>query len=154
YDIGMRTLCLVLAVLGTACSSTPNPEAPTSTGSEPPPGEAPSASPQASAPASAPASAAPSTPPSASAPAQAGPTGPAAPYPGQPDRNPLLGKLGDAEVQATLSKNYAVFDPCYPESFKKKGGSLKVQVTATMGPGGDVNSARVSKSSKDAKADA
>jgi TonB family protein len=136
--MGTRTrLVAVLCLLVGCGGGTPAPEAPPDPGSTPPEGAQPAA-------------AAPK--PGEPGPAAAATAAPAASP--ATTQAPLLGKLTDTEIQATLSKNVELFDPCYPEAMKKKKATVKVTVTATIGPKGDANDVKVSKSSKDAKIDA
>ena len=72
----------------------------------------------------------------------------------QPVDEPLLGKLADADVYATLNKNISTFMVCYPDALKKKNGSIKLQLRPTIGPSGVVNDAKLMKSSGDKKFDA
>jgi TonB family protein len=145
----MRVISLALAVISlSACG-----------GGDAAPANAPpqeGATPPAAGASEAPAAATP--PPPSAAPAAATPP-PAAsaaatgPKKNDPNEAPLLGKLTEADVQATLSKNFGGFDPCYP-SLKKKSADIKVQLKPTIGPSGKVNEALVLKSSGDKKFDA
>jgi len=134
----MRFLTLAIAALWlSACGSSPPADAPPQEGATPPAAgsDTPAATP---APPGAGASAAPSAAPAATAAANAPQDG--------PNAAPLLGKLTEADVQATLGKNFAKFDPCYPDALKKKNGTIKTQLKPTIGPSGKVNEALVLKS--------
>ena len=147
----MRVLGLFASsvLLLVACSGSSPPDAAAPEGAPPAPGSADAASaPPPAGPASATAAATP--PPSA---ASVAPVASGVPK-GGPSDAPLLGKLTDADVQATLAKNYGNFDPCYPESLKKKAADIRVQMKPTIGPGGKVNELLVTKSSGDKKFDA
>ncbi len=143
----MRALPLVVAAVWlSACGGSPPADAPPQEGATPP-----AATTEAPAAATAPPASAPSAAPSA-APAPSTTAAAKGPQDG-PNAAPLLGKLTEADVQATLAKNFAKFDPCYPDALKKKNGSIKTQLKPTIGPSGKVNEALVLKSSGDKKFD-
>jgi TonB family protein len=145
----MRALTVGFVALWLSACGSPPADAPPQEGATPPAGtgDAPAAAtaPPASTSAAVVATAGPPAAPVATATAKA-------PLDG-PNAAPLLGKLTDADVQATLTKNYSKLDPCYPDSLRKKNGDIKVQLKPTIGPTGKVNEALVMKSSGDKKFD-